>query len=189
MNQQNTVHVDQNTPMSVPEQHHVLKTPLVAPFPDGFEVAVFGMGCFWGAEKRFWETDGVYSTAVGYAGGDVTHPTYRNVCGGNTRHAEVVHVVFDPAVISYQELLEIFWDGHNPTIGFLDRDYARSQYRSAVFTTSEKQASEARESARQRNQKLSLSGGSRIATEIAPAPTFYYAEAYHQQYIAKRSRG
>jgi len=177
------------TPMPIPESHFVNDTALRPPFPAGLETAVFGMGCFWGAEKRFWELDGVYTTAVGYSGGDLLHPTYREVCGGDTEHAEVVMVVFDPAVISYEQLLKSFWEGHNPTQGFRQGNDIGSQYRSVIFATSDAQAMAARASLERYEEQLSLAGHSRITTEIELAPPFYYAEEKHQQYLAKHPGG
>lgn len=170
--------------MQVPERHFVKGTPLEPPFPNHMEIAFFGMGCFWGAEKRFWEIDGVYSTAAGYAGGELQHPTYSDVCSGDTGHAEVVLVVYDPEKVSYEQLIDSFWQGHNPArAGSVDSRY---QYRSVVFTTTAKQATAARES-RERFQS-GLPADRWISTEIAPAPIFYYAEARHQQYSAKHAR-
>jgi len=179
----------QRAPMPVPDSHFVNGSELKPPFPTGLETAVFGMGCFWGAEKRFWELEGVYSTAVGYAGGELAHPTYREVCGGDTGHAEVVLVVYDPAVISYEQLLKAFWEGHNPTQGFRQGNDIGSQYRSVIFATGNAQISEAKASLERYEEQLSLAGHDRISTEIRFAPPFYYAEENHQQYLAKHQGG
>ena len=180
---------ERRTPMPISESHFVNGTALKPPFPDGLETAIFGMGCFWGAEKRFWELEGVHTTAVGYAGGNLAHPTYREVCGGHTGHAEVVLVVFDPAVISYEKLLKTFWEGHNPTQGFRQGNDIGSQYRSIIIATSDEQARTASESLERYQEQLSLSGHDRITTEIELAATFYYAEDRHQQYLAKHPGG
>jgi peptide-methionine (S)-S-oxide reductase len=177
------------TPMPVPESHFVTGAELKPPFPAGLETAVFGMGCFWGVEKRFWELEGVYTTAVGYAGGNLAHPTYRDVCGGNTGHAEVVLVVFDPAVISYEELLRLFWEGHNPTQGFRQGYDIGSQYRSIIMASTDTQLREAQASRSRREEQLSLTGHDRITTQIELASPFYYAEEKHQQYLAKYGGG
>ncbi|MGI9202390.1 MAG: peptide-methionine (S)-S-oxide reductase MsrA [Woeseiaceae bacterium] len=177
------------TPMPTPESHFVNGTELKPPFPAGLETAVFGMGCFWGAEKRFWELEGVYTTAVGFAGGKLEHPTYREVCGGDTGHAEVVLVVYDPAVISYEELLTSFWNGHNPTQGFRQGYDIGSQYRSVIFTSTEAQLRTAQASRRHHEERLSLTGHDRITTEIERAPPFFYAEEKHQQYLARYQGG
>ena len=171
-------------PMRVPERHFVRGTPLSPPFAKHLETAIFGMGCFWGAEKEFWETKGVHSTAVGYAGGILEHPTYSDVCSGNTGHAEVVLVVYDPQTVSYEQLLNRFWRGHSPTQSSRSRDNSDNQYRSIIFTTTAVQA-EAALNSRERYQQ-GFTGNSRVSTEIATAPTFYYAEERHQQYSAKR---
>ena len=173
-------------PMPVPEDHFVLGTELQPPFPAGLETAVFGMGCFWGVEKRFWEIEGVYTTAVGYAGGSLLHPTYREVCGGETEHAEVVLVVFDPAIVSYEALLKSFWEGHNPTQGFRQGYDIGSQYRSIIIASTDAQLREAKASLIRREERLSLDGQDRITTEIERGLPFYYAEEKHQQYLAKR---
>jgi len=174
------------TPMAVPERHFVNGAKLKPPYPAGFETAVFGRGCFWGVEKRFWELDGVYSTAAGYAGGSLVHPTYREVCGGDTGHAEVVLVVFDPEVISYEALLGKFWDGHNPTRGFRQGYDIGSQYRSVIIASTDAQLRQAIESREHREKQLILSGRDRISTEIEFASPFYFAEARHQQYLARQ---
>ncbi len=176
-------------PMRVPPRHTVLGTPLLRPFPEGSERAFFGMGCFWGAERKFWELDGVYTTAVGYAGGFTRNPTYREVCSGRTGHAEVVLVVYDPKRISYAELLRVFWENHHPTQGMRQGNDHGTQYRSAIYTSSEAQR-EAAEASRERYQPaLATQGHGRITTEIAEEPPFYYAEDYHQQYLAKNPGG
>ncbi len=189
MNLANPNQREQRAAMPVPNSHFVNGTELKPPFPAGLETAIFGMGCFWGAERRFWELEGVYTTAVGYAGGDLVHPAYREVCGGDTGHAEVVLVVYDPDVISYEQLLKFFWEGHNPTQGFRQGNDIGSQYRSAIFATSDAQANAARASFERYEEQLSLAGHDRITTEIELAPPFYYAEEKHQQYLAKHPRG
>jgi peptide-methionine (S)-S-oxide reductase len=176
-------------PMRVPPRHTVLGTPLQPPFPEGSERAVFGMGCFWGAERKFWELDGVYTTAVGYAGGATKNPTYREVCSGRTGHAEVVLVVYDPQRVSYDELLRTFWENHDPTQGMRQGNDAGTQYRSAIYTTSDSQRKAAEASREQFQRALATARYGRITTEIAPAPPFYYAEDYHQQYLAKNPGG
>jgi len=175
--------------MPVPEKHFVLDAPLTAPWPDGMQSAVFGMGCFWGAERKFWQTDGVFSTAVGYAGGYTPNPTYEETCSGLTGHTEVVLVVFDPRRVTYVDLLRVFWENHDPTQGMRQGNDIGSQYRSAIFTTSDEQAQSASESARVYQVQLSNAGRSTITTEIAPLGTFYYAEPYHQQYLGKNPNG
>jgi peptide-methionine (S)-S-oxide reductase len=172
------------TPMAVPDRHAVLGTPLTPPFPDGLERALFAMGCFWGAEKTFWQTPGVYTTAVGYAGGLTPNPTYEEVCTGLTGHAEVVLVVFDPAKVSYEELLQIFWEHHDPTQGMRQGNDVGTQYRSAIYTFSEAQRKSAEASRDAYQEKLTAAGYGAITTEIADAPPFYYAEDYHQQYLS-----
>jgi peptide-methionine (S)-S-oxide reductase len=175
--------------MPVPDAHFVNGHRLTPPFPAGLEQAVFGMGCFWGAERKFWEAPGVYSTAVGYAGGSTPNATYKEVCSGMTGHTEVVLVVFDPAVISYDAILKIFWENHDPTQGMRQGNDVGTQYRSAIYTTTpeQKRAAEASRDAFQ--DGLTAAGYGRITTEIAEAPEFYYAEAYHQQYLAKNPNG
>ena len=169
----------------VAEAHYVNGNPLKPPFPAGMRTAVFGLGCFWGAERRFWEIPGVYSTAVGYAGGSTPNPTYEEVCSGGTGHAEVVLVVYDPTVIDYSGLLKVFWESHDPTQGMRQGNDVGTQYRSAIFTMDHEQASAARRSRDAYQKALSNAGFGRITTEIAPAGPFYYAEDYHQQYLAK----
>jgi len=175
--------------MPVPDRHHVLGTPLEPPFPDGMELALFGLGCFWGAEKQFWQAEGVYSTSVGYAGGHTPHPTYREVCSGRTGHNEVVRVVFDPKRISYPRLLEIFWESHDPTQGMRQGNDVGTQYRSGIYTSSDAQRSAAETSREAYQKALRAAGYGEITTEIEEAPAFYYAEDYHQQYLAKNPGG
>ncbi|HET6303134.1 MAG TPA: peptide-methionine (S)-S-oxide reductase MsrA [Myxococcota bacterium] len=177
------------TPMSVPEKHLVLGARLEPPFPDGQELALFGMGCFWGAEKKFWETPGVHSTSVGYAAGPTPHPTYEEVCSGLTGHAEVVRVVFDPRRTSYAALLKIFWESHDPTQGMRQGNDVGTQYRSGIYVTSDAQRDAAVASRDAYRARLAAAGYGSITTEILDAPEFYYAEAYHQQYLAKNPHG
>ena len=176
-------------PFAVPERHFVLGTPLEPPFPAGLEQVVFGMGCFWGAERKFWTADGVYTTAVGYAGGATPNPTYEEVCSGRTGHAEVVLVVFDPKVTSIDEMLRVFWENHDPTQGMRQGNDVGTQYRSAVYTFDTAQASAVEASRAMFADSLHAANYGDITTEIAPAPTFYYAEDYHQQYLAKNPNG
>ena len=173
----------------VPDRHFVLGTPLEPPFPEGIETAVFGMGCFWGAERMFWEADGVYTTAVGYAGGYTQNPSYEEVCSGSTGHAEVVLVAFDPAKTSYEQMLQIFWEGHNPTQGMRQGNDAGTQYRSAVYWSSDEQRERAEASRAMYQDMLREAGYGEITTELAQAGPFYYAEDYHQQYLAKNPNG
>jgi peptide-methionine (S)-S-oxide reductase len=175
--------------MEVPTAHFVLGTPLVPPFPAGIQLATFGMGCFWGAEKGFWSQPGVYTTAVGYAGGLTPNPTYREVCSGLTGHTEVVRVAFDPRAISYERLLALFWEGHDPTQGMRQGADVGTQYRSAVYTEDDAQSRAAAASKVAYQQALSQAGHGDITTEIVPAPPFFYAEDYHQQYLAKNPDG
>jgi peptide-methionine (S)-S-oxide reductase len=177
------------TPMLVPEQHFVNHNRLTPPFPQGLSQAMFGMGCFWGAERKFWTLPGVYTTAVGYAGGHTPHATYREVCTGMTGHTEVVLVVFDPKTTSYDQLLKVFWENHDPTQGMRQGNDVGTQYRSAIyyFDDAQKRAADAARDAFQR--QLNAAGYGAITTEIAPAPEFYYAEDYHQQYLAKNPDG
>ena len=177
------------TPMRVPERHFVLGTPLRPPFPDGTQTLVVGMGCFWGAERAFWTQPGVYTTAVGYAGGYTPNPTYEEVCSGRTGHTEAVLVAFDPKVISLDEVLRVFWEGHDPTQGMRQGNDVGSQYRSAIFWRDDSQQA-AIEASRERYQaELRKSGHGEITTEIAAAGPLYYAEEYHQQYLAKNPGG
>ena len=178
-----------NPPMNIPNEHFVNGNPLKGPFPEHLEQAVFALGCFWGAERRFWQTEGVYSTASGYAGGTVPDPDYKTVCSGTTQHAEVVLVVFDPAKISYPELLKVFWENHDPTQGMRQGNDVGTQYRSAIFTLSDSQLDAARQSLQAYQSQLSAAGHGTITTEITPLDTFYYAEEYHQQYLAKNPAG
>ena len=171
------------------DKHFVNGNRISPPFPAGLQQAVFGMGCFWGAERRFWDTPGVYTTAVGYAGGGSPDATYQQVCSGATGHAEVVLVVFDADKISYRELSRIFWESHDPTQGDRQGNDVGSQYRSAIFTTSDEQEAEARSSMRSYQNELQQAGYGAITTEIGPLDTFWYAEDYHQQYLAKNPGG
>jgi len=175
--------------VAVPPEHFVLGTPLVPPWPDGFEDAVFAMGCFWGAERKFWTAPGVYSTAVGYAGGATPNPSYREVCSGMTGHTEVVRVVFDPAKTSYAALLRIFWENHDPTQGMRQGNDTGTQYRSAIYATTPAQLQLARASCEAFQKELERAGYDAITTEIRESPEYYYAEDYHQQYLAKNPDG
>jgi peptide-methionine (S)-S-oxide reductase len=175
--------------MQVPEKHFVTGAPLLPPFPAGMQQALFAMGCFWGAERRFWQTGGVYTTAVGYAGGITPNPTYREVCSGRTGHAEVVRVVFDPALLKYEDLLGIFWENHDPTQGMRQGDDIGTQYRSGIYWSDERQRSAAEASRIAYQRALTRAGFGRITTELLAAPEFYYAEDYHQQYLAKNPGG
>jgi peptide-methionine (S)-S-oxide reductase len=172
------------TPMPVPPRHAVKDAPLKPPFPEGVELALFAMGCFWGAEKKFWETEGVYSTAVGYAGGFTPNPTYEEVCSGRTGHAEAVLVAFDPARTSYEALLKVFWENHDPTQGMRQGNDVGTQYRSAIYTFSDAQRKVAEASRDAYQQVLTGAGYGEITTEIREAPEFYYAEDYHEQYLS-----
>ena len=178
-----------DTAMPVPEQHFVNGRRLQAPFPENLEQAVLGLGCFWGAERRFWETAGVYTTAVGYAGGQTPNPTYHEVCTGNTGHAEVVLVVFDPAVIRFEAVLKVFWESHDPTQGMRQGNDIGTQYRSAIYTVNDDQQAVANRSRDAYQGELGRAGLGSITTEILPLDTFYYAEDYHQQYLAKNPGG
>src|SRR5262245_644687 len=173
----------------VPAKHEVLGTPLEPPFPDGLETAVVGLGCFWGAERLFWRTPGVYTTAVGYAGGYTPNPTYEAVCTGRTGHTEAVLVVFDPKQVSYEEILRVFWEGHDPTQGNRQGNDVGTQYRSAIYTFSPEQRAAAEASRDAYQQELTQAGYGPISTEIADAGPFYYAEDYHQQYLHKVPNG
>ena len=175
--------------MPVPPAHAVNGRPLTPPWPEGFAEAVFGLGCFWGAERRFWQTPGVYVTAVGYAGGVTPNPTYEEVCSGLTGHAEVVRVVFDPKVLSYADLLKVFWEAHDPTQGMRQGNDRGTQYRSAIYTLDAGQQEVAEASRRAYQTALAAAGRGTITTEIAPAGEFYYAEDYHQQYLEKNPGG
>ena len=176
-------------PMDVPARHFVNRNPLKPPFPEGMETAMFGLGCFWGAEKMFWEVPGVYSTAVGYAGGYTPNATYKEVCSGMTGHNEVVLVVFDPKVASYADLLKVFWESHDPTQGMRQGNDAGTQYRSGIYPFNEEQKRLATGSRDAFQKRLTSAGYNRITTEILNAPEFYYAEDYHQQYLAKNLGG
>jgi peptide-methionine (S)-S-oxide reductase len=178
-----------STPLPVPARHYVNDHPLRPPFPAGMERALFGLGCFWGAERKFWTQAGVYSTAVGYAGGFTPNPTYEEVCGGLTGHAEVVLVVFAPTVIAYEKLLKVFWESHDPTQGMRQGNDVGTQYRSAIYVHDEAQRAAALASRDAYQRALVAAGHGRITTEIADAPPFYYAEGYHQQYLAKNPGG
>jgi peptide-methionine (S)-S-oxide reductase len=175
--------------MPVPKTHFVNGAPLEPPFPAGTELALFGLGCFWGAERKFWQTPGVVSTSVGYAGGPTPNPTYREVCSGRTGHTEVVRVVYDPRKVSYPELLKVFWEAHDPTQGMRQGNDVGTQYRSAIYTYGDEQARAADASKQAYQQALAASGHGPITTEITAAPEFYYAEDYHQQYLAKNPGG
>jgi peptide-methionine (S)-S-oxide reductase len=175
--------------MPVPAQHEVLGTPIAPPFPDGLEVVVFGLGCFWGAERVFWRAPGVYTTAAGYTGGYTANPTYEEVCSGRTGHTEAVLVVFDPKETSYEEIVRLFWESHDPTQGMRQGNDVGTQYRSAVFATSDAQLAAAEASRALYQAELAKAGLGEISTEIAPAGEFFYAEPYHQQYLAKVPNG
>ena len=177
------------TPVVLPGRHLVLGTPLAPPFPEGTEQAIFGMGCFWGAERTFWQASGIYTTAVGYAGGTTANPTYEEVCSGRTGHAEVVLAVFHAEQTSYEEMLRVFWENHDPTQGMRQGNDVGTQYRSAIYWTSEAQRDAALASRERYQAELSRAGYGRITTEIAAAGPFYYAEDYHQQYLARNPFG
>ncbi|WP_424964693.1 peptide-methionine (S)-S-oxide reductase MsrA [Dinoroseobacter sp. S375] len=171
------------------ETHHISGRPLTLEVPDGLEVAMFGMGCFWGVERMFWKLDGVYLTMVGYAGGFTQNPTYQEVCTGQTGHNEVVRVVYDPEVISFETLLQVFWEGHDPTQGMRQGNDVGTQYRSGIYTTTEAQAETARTSKAAFAPRLISAGYGAVTTEILPAPEFFFAEDYHQQYLSKNPNG
>jgi len=175
--------------MRVPEKHFIKGNPLKPPFPAGMEIAVFGLGCFWGAERRFWQQEGVFSTAVGYAGGLTPNPSYEEVCSGLTGHTEVVMVVFDPKQTSYAKLLKLFWEIHDPTQGMRQGSDVGTQYRSAIYCHGAEQLRQARESMAQYQLALAKAGYPAITTEVRAAPEFYYAEDYHQQYLGKNPQG
>ena len=177
------------TPLPVPDAHYVNGHPLQGPFPAGMQRAVFALGCFWGAERRFWQQPGVWTTAVGYAGGHTPNPTYEETCSGLTGHTEAVLVVFDPQQISYEALLKVFWEAHNPTQGMRQGNDVGTQYRSAIYCYGAEQLAAAKASQAQFQAELEQAGFGPITTEIAEAPPFYYAEAYHQQYLAKNPGG
>lgn len=175
--------------MPVADAHAVLGTPMTPPFPDGFEQAVFGLGCFWGAERIFWQAPGVHTTAVGYAAGQTPNPTYEEVCSGRTGHNEVVLAVWDPSVTSFGEMLKLFWEGHNPTQGMRQGNDIGTQYRSVIYTTNELQRPLVDKSLQEYDQALQQQGMGNVTTEVAPLDAFYYAEEYHQQYLAKNPAG
>ena len=175
--------------MTIVDRHTVLGTPLRGPWPEGLETAYFGMGCFWGAERFFWKLDGVYSTAVGYQGGHTPNPTYEETCTGRTGHTEAVQVVYDPAKVSYEQLLKTFWENHDSTQGMRQGNDVGTQYRSAVYTTSDAQLATAKASREAYQEALTRAGRGAITTEIVPAGPFYYAETYHQQYLDKNPNG
>jgi peptide-methionine (S)-S-oxide reductase len=177
------------TPMKVGADHFINHHRIVAPFPEGMAQAVFGLGCFWGAERKFWQQKGVYSTAVGYAGGTTPNPTYEEVCSGGTGHTEVVLVVYDPKEISYDQLLRVFWENHDPTQGMRQGNDAGTQYRSAIYAHGSEQLAAAEASKIAYGAELARAGHPPITTEILPAPVFYYAEDYHQQYLGKNPNG
>jgi peptide-methionine (S)-S-oxide reductase len=178
-----------STPTAPPERHVISGRPLAGPYPEGIETAVFGLGCFWGAERKFWQTPGVWVTAVGYAGGSTPNPTYEEVCSGRTGHAEVVLVAFDPAMVSYHQLLKAFFEAHDPTQGMRQGNDVGTQYRSAIYTSNEAQRAAAEAAKAAYARALKAKGFGPITTEIAPAGPFYFAEGYHQQYLAKNPGG
>ncbi len=173
----------------ISEQHFITSNPIYPPFPNNIKESIFAMGCFWGAERFFWQQQGIYSTAVGYAGGSTPNPIYKELCTGLTGHTEVVKIMFDPEIISYQQLLGLFWQAHNPTQGMRQGNDVGTQYRSAIFTNNTEQLNAARQSRQKYQQKLTAAGFGKITTEIKAAPTFYYAENEHQQYLAKNPDG
>ena len=176
-------------PVAVPDAHFVNGSPLVGPFPDDTEVAVFGMGCFWGAERRFWRLPGVYTTSAGYAGGATPNPSYEEVCSGMTGHAEVVMVVYRPSEVTYDELLKVFWETHDPTQGYRQGNDVGTQYRSTIYTTTDEQLDQAKRSKDVYQDVLTSTGSGEITTEIEPLAEYYYAEDYHQQYLGKNPHG
>ena len=178
-----------STPLTVPERHDVNGNRIVPPFPEGTKLALFGLGCFWGAERKFWQLPGVYSTAVGYAAGSTPHPTYEEVCSGYTGHNEVVRVVYDPSKVSYETLLKTFWESHDPTQGMRQGNDVGTQYRSGIYVYGAEQRSAAEASLKSYAQRLRQAGHGEISTEIVEAPEFYYAEGYHQQYLHKNPNG
>lgn len=178
-----------NTPLPVPDTHFVNGRRIKPPFPDGLCEAVFGLGCFWGAERKFWQARGIYSTSVGYAGGPTPNPTYEEVCSGRTGHTEVVRVLYDPEEVSYEDVLKVFWESHDPTQGMRQGNDVGTQYRSAIYTLSDEQQKTAEKSRDAYNAKLKAAGFGDITTEIREAPQYYYAEDYHQQYLAKNPNG
>lgn len=178
-----------DTPMPVTTRHHVNGNPLTPPFPDSLEVADFGLGCFWGAERKFWQTPGVWVTMVGYQGGHTPNPTYEEVCSGRTGHTEAVRVVYDPAKVRYEDLLRVFWEAHDPTQGMRQGNDVGTQYRSAIYTHSEAQRQAAEASREAYQARLRQAGFGPVTTELREAPPFYYAEDYHQQYLSKNPGG
>jgi peptide-methionine (S)-S-oxide reductase len=178
-----------DTEMAVPPAHFVNGHPLRGPYPEGLETAMFALGCFWGAERKFWQVEGVYTTAVGYAAGYTPNPTYEEVCSGRTGHTEAVLVVFDPEVVSYDELLRVFWEAHDPTQGMRQGNDVGTQYRSGIYTYSDAQLAAAEASRAMFQERLHAAGYGDITTEVLPAPEFYFAEDYHQQYLAKNPNG
>ena len=178
-----------STPMPVTDRHLVLGTPIVPPFPEGTAQAQFGMGCFWGAERKFWQAEGVYTTAVGYSGGFTPNPTYEEVCSGRTGHTEIVLVVFDTARTTYEQMLRVFWENHDPTEGMRQGHDVGTQYRSAIYCYDDAQREQALASRDRYQEMLTAAGHGEITTEIAEAPTFYYAEDYHQQYLERNPNG
>lgn len=177
------------SPLVIANRHYVLHTNLLPPYPHGMEMALFGFGCFWGAERKFWQIPGVYSTAVGYAAGFTANPTYEEVCSGLTGHNEVVRIVFDPAKVSFRELLRVFWESHNPTQGMQQGNDVGTQYRSGIYCCNQTQLSEAASSLEAYQRRIADAGFAAITTEVLVAPEFYFAEDYHQQYLAKNPAG
>jgi len=177
------------TPIAVKNKHFVTGHSIIPPFPENMQQAIFALGCFWGAERKFWQYPNIYSTAVGYTGGYTSSPTYEEVCSGLTGHTEAVKVIYDPALTSYDELLKLFWESHNPTQGMRQGNDTGTQYRSGIYTTTQEQFDAAVESKDHYQQRLNEAGFNRITTEILPAGSFYYAEDYHQQYLAKNPQG
>ncbi|PNQ98055.1 peptide-methionine (S)-S-oxide reductase [Azospirillum argentinense] len=178
-----------DTPVPVPPRHHVNGNPLTPPYPEGLEVADFGLGCFWGAERKFWKVPGVWSTMVGYQGGHTPNPTYEEVCSGRTGHTEVVRVVYDPAKVGFEELLRVFWEAHDPTQGMRQGNDVGTQYRSAIYTHTDAQRAAAEASRQFYQARLEQAGFGPVTTELREAPPFYYAEDYHQQYLSKNPAG
>jgi peptide-methionine (S)-S-oxide reductase len=177
------------SPLAITDRHFVLNTKLQPPYPQGMALALVGLGCFWGAERKFWKIPGVYSTAVGYAGGATPNPTYEEVCSGMTGHNEVVRIVFDPAKVPYRELLRVFWESHNPTQGMQQGNDVGTQYRSGIYCYDQTQLAEAVSSQESYQQRIAAAGFAKITTEVVVAPEFYFAEDYHQQYLAKNPAG
>ncbi|ALJ36464.1 methionine sulfoxide reductase A [Azospirillum sp. Sp 7] len=178
-----------DTPVPVPPRHHVNGNPLTPPYPEGLEIADFGLGCFWGAERKFWKVPGVWSTMVGYQGGHTPNPTYEEVCSGRTGHTEVVRVVYDPAKVGFEELLRVFWEAHDPTQGMRQGNDVGTQYRSAIYTHTDAQRAAAEASRESYQARLEQAGFGPVTTELREAPPFYYAEDYHQQYLSKNPAG